>query len=189
MTRRSPLIVAVVVLIVSPALAQRAGYGPNSRVRSPHGPVFNPTLTPEWKEAGGNPLIYQQIMREKLAIAQQKAMQKQYQAMQKQAQAMQKQQAAFTKWYTEQAEKKEKGEETDPAFEAMFGDKAAEAKAKGASPPRTKAQFRAAMRKKAEAKRAGLDGGTAEGTDGTKASADGPETGAAAEVVGEVESP
>jgi hypothetical protein len=174
MTRRLVLVLTMMAVLASPAVAQRGGNRGNRTVQTPYGPVFNPTLSPEWRQAGGNPMVYQQIMRQRQMLAQQKA-------MQGQAKAMQKQQDAFNKWYSEQKAKRDKGEPTDAAFERMFGKTKANAQGEGegdapaeakAPTRKTKAQFRAEMRKKAEAQKAGLDGGVkpgATGTDGSEA--------------------
>jgi len=88
---------------------------------TPFGPVTNPTQTSEWRQAGGNPMIYEQIMTQKMMAAQQKAQNQQYQAMLKQ-------QKAFQKWTKEQAAKKAKGQPVDPAYQQML-DNEAQAKA------------------------------------------------------------
>ncbi len=80
---------------------------------TPYGPMTNPTQSAEWRQAGGNPMIYEQIMEQKMMQAQEKAMQQEYQAMQKQQQA-------FQKWVKEQKAKKDKGQPVDPAYQRML---------------------------------------------------------------------
>jgi hypothetical protein len=153
MGRRHLALVALLVLAgASPAFAQRGRVRANPVAQTPYGPVFNPAQSREWQQAGGNPMVYQQMMRQRMQQAQQKAQQQQYQALQKQ-------QAAFNKWYSEQKAKRDKGQPTDPAFDRMFGKTRSEgedATPAEAAPKKSKAQFRAEMRKKAEAQKSGL---------------------------------
>src|SRR4051794_39799829 len=58
---------------------------------SPDGPVFNPTQTPEWRQAGGNMERYQAIM-------QQKSMQQQQKLLDQQQKELSRRQQAFDKW-------------------------------------------------------------------------------------------
>lgn len=116
MKRLCSLVLLVIVLVSSSdAKAQRRGRG--GPAMTPYGPMANPTQSPEWRQAGGNPMIYQQLIEQKMMVAQQKAMQQQYQAMQKQQQA-------FEKWVKEQKAKKEKGQAVDPAYQQMLDQKA-----------------------------------------------------------------
>ncbi len=101
------------------AFAQRRGRS-NSPGMTPYGPEFSPA---EWKQAGGNPMIYEQIMEQKMMAAQQKAMQQEYQAMVKQQQA-------YQKWIKDQAAKKAKGQATDPMYDQMLAQEAAVQKAR-----------------------------------------------------------
>jgi hypothetical protein len=55
------------------------------------GPAYNPALTPEWRQAGGNYAVWEQIMMNKMAAQEQAAFQKQLAAYQKQVAAYQKQ--------------------------------------------------------------------------------------------------
>jgi hypothetical protein len=70
-----------VVLAVMPGLVL-AGPPKGGVVVSPFGPIYN-TNSPEWKMAGGNPLIYEQIMEEKMLMQQQQMFLKQQQQMMK----------------------------------------------------------------------------------------------------------
>ena len=103
----------LLVLMLAPpqaAPAQRGrGRGRDGPAMSVGGPVFNPTQTPEWRQAGGNIEVYEQLM-----------MQKQYQAEQKQYQAMLHQRQAHQKWLKGQAARKAKGQPVDPAYTQML---------------------------------------------------------------------
>jgi hypothetical protein len=70
-----------VVLALMPGLVV-AGRPRSGVVVSPFGPIYN-TNSPEWKMAGGNPLIYEQIMEEKMLMQQQQMLLKQQQQMMK----------------------------------------------------------------------------------------------------------
>ena len=59
----------------------------NAQPMTSYGPAFNPALTPEWRQAGGNPDVYQQIVMQKMAAAEQAAFQKQFTEYQKQMKA------------------------------------------------------------------------------------------------------
>jgi DNA polymerase III gamma/tau subunit len=98
---------------------QRGGRRANPMVQTPYESFQNPTMTPEWRRAGGNPMVYQQMMRQKMAGLQRQNMQKAYQEMRKQ-------QAAFQKWYAEQKALKDKGKPTDPMFDRLQAEKEAE---------------------------------------------------------------
>ena len=52
---------------------------------TPFGPVYN-TNSPEWRQAGGNPIVYQQIMEQKMMMQQQQMYMKQQQLYMKQQQ-------------------------------------------------------------------------------------------------------
>ncbi len=70
---------SVCVMLLALAFVSRAAEaqrGRNSPAMSPDGPVFNPTLTPEWKMAGGNPYVYEQIMEQKMQMLQMQQMMK-----------------------------------------------------------------------------------------------------------------
>jgi len=110
------LVLSALVLAGMPhsAWAQRGRSGP---AMTPYGPMTNPTQSPEWRQAGGNPMIYEQIMMQKMMAAQQKEMQKQYQALQKQQQA-------YEKWLKEQKAKKDKGQPVDPAYQQLLDNQA-----------------------------------------------------------------
>ena len=137
-------IALVLALVVAPrdAQAQRRG-GRSGVAMTPYGPVTNPTSTPEWRQAGGNPIVYQAIMDQKAAIAREKLMQQQAQAMQRQQQAARKQQQAYDKWIKDQKANKEKGKPVDPAYQRMLDQQtqvkaAADARAARAAAKKTK---------------------------------------------------
>ena len=108
----APVLIAAVLGTGQTALAQR-----RQTAMTPYGPVRNLTSTPEWRQAGGNPIIYQRIMEEKYQLAQEKA-------MKPQIQAMIKQQKAYEKWLADQKAKKEKGKPVDPEFQRMLDEEA-----------------------------------------------------------------
>lgn len=116
MNRRSLLVASLVVtLSVSVVYAGRGRgrmRGPVTVV-TPYGAYQNPTSSAEWRQAGGNPAMYQQLMQRKMAMYQQQVMTRQYEAMKKQQQA-------YEKWYKDQKAKKDKGQATDPAFDEML---------------------------------------------------------------------
>jgi hypothetical protein len=87
------LVALAVAGLSTTAHAQRYGrtYGP---AMTPFGPVYNPALSPEWRQAGGNPIIYEQIMQQKALIQQQKLMMQQQQAYNKYQQELAKQKKA-----------------------------------------------------------------------------------------------
>jgi hypothetical protein len=87
------------------AHAQRGRYGP---AMSAYGPVYNPTMSPEYQLWARNPEAYEQLM-----------MQRQMQMEYRQQQAMLKQQQQFEKWLKEQKAKKDKGQPTDPAYDQI----------------------------------------------------------------------
>ena len=104
-------------LVAAPSAAQAQRHGRGGPAMSVDGPVYNPTQTPEWRQAGGNLAVYQQIMEQKMLVAQQKQTQQNYQAMVKQQQA-------HDKWIKDQKAKKEKGKPVDPAFQQMLDQEA-----------------------------------------------------------------
>jgi len=85
MTRRFSLLAMLVGLLAVPSAAQAQHRGNrNAPAMTPYGPVYNPTQTPEWRQAGGNYAVWQQIMMQKMAAQEQAAFQKelaQYQKM------------------------------------------------------------------------------------------------------------
>lgn len=96
MARRLGFAVALTILTV-PGLVQ-AQYGRRfGGAMTPFGPVYNPAMTPEWRQSGGNPEVWQQLMMQKMAAQQQAAFQKQVQAYQKWAKANPKEAAALEK--------------------------------------------------------------------------------------------
>jgi ATPase subunit of ABC transporter with duplicated ATPase domains len=76
----------VLGLMVMPSMAH-AQRGRNVPAMSPYGPIYNPTQTPEWRQAGGNYEVWEQIMMQKMAAQEQAAFQKQLAAYQKWAKA------------------------------------------------------------------------------------------------------
>jgi hypothetical protein len=100
----------------APAHAQR-GYrrGP---AMTPYGPVYNPTMSPDYRLYASNPAAYEQMM-----------MNRQIQSANKQQQAAQKQQEQFQKWLKDQKAKKEKGKPTDPAYDQLLKYQEAQAQA------------------------------------------------------------
>ncbi len=120
------------------AQAQRYRNGP---VQTPWGPEQNVTQSAEWRQAGGNLEVYQQIMYQKYMAAQQKQ-------MDKENQEYVKQQQAFQKWVKEQAAKKAKGQPTDPAYDRMIAIQEQEQKAMEAQA--AKAAAKAAKKKPAK---------------------------------------
>ncbi len=103
-------VVLLTILVTSPRTAEAGRGGSRYRNASPwastaYGPVYNPALSPEFRQAGGNPYAYQQLLQRKLMAQQQ--------------QAMMKQQQAYMKWYKDQQSRKAKGQPTDPAFNQM----------------------------------------------------------------------
>jgi hypothetical protein len=66
-----------VILAAAPSVA--SARGPRGGVvNSPFGAMYN-TNSPEWKQSGGNPMVYEQIMAQKAMMQQQQAMIKQQQ--------------------------------------------------------------------------------------------------------------
>jgi len=65
--RLAPALLALAVLVPTSAYAQR-GFGRSHRgpAMTAFGPVYNPTMSPEWRMAGGNPVVYEQIMHMKM---------------------------------------------------------------------------------------------------------------------------
>jgi hypothetical protein len=68
----------------------------------PTAPAFNPMMTPEWRQAGGNYQVWEQLMMQKMAGQQQAAFQQQIQDYQKWAKANPKEAAALEKAYRDQ---------------------------------------------------------------------------------------
>ncbi|WP_435017471.1 hypothetical protein TA3x_005084 [Tundrisphaera sp. TA3] len=101
MTRRMSALAALVALSLVPGIAH-AGRGQYNRTPAmgPDGPIFNPAMTPEYRQARGSPEVYQQLMQQKLMIQQQK-----------EAMAYQKQMAAYLKSHPEAREQLEAQQE------------------------------------------------------------------------------
>jgi hypothetical protein len=76
---------------------------------TPDGPVYNFTMTPEYRLWASNPEAFEQLM-----------LQRQMAANAKQQQEMLKQQQAFDKWLKDQKAKKDKGQATDPAYDQLL---------------------------------------------------------------------
>ncbi len=85
MSRRSAIAMLAGLLILPTIAHAQRGMGRfrNSPAMSADGPVFNPTMTPEWQQAGGNMEVWQQIMAQKMAAREQAAFQKQLAEYQK----------------------------------------------------------------------------------------------------------
>jgi hypothetical protein len=128
-------------LLIGPETAQaqygRRRYGP---AVSAFGPVYNPSMSAEYRLWASNPEAYEQLM-----------MQRQYQYEQKLQQNYQKQQQAFQKWLKSQKAKKDKGQPTDPAYDQIMKQQemAAQAQLREATRPRGRAARRAASTKAA----------------------------------------
>lgn len=82
MNRRVAVLAFTVAVVLLPAgvFGQRWGRYGNTPPMSPYGPLYDPTT---WRQAGYNPIVYQQLMEQKMIMAQQKAMLKQQQMLQK----------------------------------------------------------------------------------------------------------
>jgi len=143
---RAIALAVLVTLLAVPGAAHAQRRGRSGPAMTPYGPVANPTQSAEWRQAGGNPIIYQQIMEQKLLAAQQKEMQKEWQALQKQKQA-------YDKWLKEQKTKKDKGQPVDPAYQQMLDREAQYKAAVEARAARATAKVEAAKAKKAAARK------------------------------------
>jgi hypothetical protein len=86
MIKRFGLVVLALGFVLVASLTAEARPPRGGSVQSPFGEVYN-TRSPEWKAAGGNILVYQQLMEQKLLLQQQQTMLKQQQQLQKQAKA------------------------------------------------------------------------------------------------------
>lgn len=162
-------------LLASAIFVALLGFGPaamaQQKAMTAYGPVRNYTTTPEWREAGGNPVIYQRILREKLRVAQEKA-------MKPQIDAMIRQQKAYDKWLIDQHAKLAKKKPVDPDFQRLLDEEAriqavlaAQAAAKQIQnlPPSKRAAAVAKKKREAReaeaAKRAAEEAATEEGDD------------------------
>jgi hypothetical protein len=93
MGRKLGLVAFFAVMVVLPVAAQaQRGFGryANTPPMTPYGPAIDPVL---WRQAGGNPEMYDQLLQRKMMFMQQQVMQKQ----QRQMQLMQKAQKAQKK--------------------------------------------------------------------------------------------
>jgi len=108
------------LLIGSSGVAQAQRGSRRGPAMTPYGQVYNPTQSPEWRQAGGNPIIYNQIIEQKLMAAQQKAMASQLKAAEAEYKALQKKQQAHERWLKEQKAKKEKNQPVDPAYQRLL---------------------------------------------------------------------
>ncbi|HEV3167549.1 MAG TPA: hypothetical protein VGZ22_26310 [Isosphaeraceae bacterium] len=72
-------IVAAALMLPSAAFGQRGRYS-NSAPMTPFGPAYDPTT---YRQAGYNPFVYEQLMEQKMMMAEQQAMLKQQQMLQK----------------------------------------------------------------------------------------------------------
>lgn len=73
------------VLAMTSGVAEAGGRGRGGAVMTPFGELYN-TNSPEWRASGGNPLVYQQIIEQKMLMRQQQQELKQQQSLQKQLQ-------------------------------------------------------------------------------------------------------
>lgn len=73
------LLCGLVLMTTSTAHAQRGrGRGRGGVVMGPDGPLYD-TRSPEWRMSGGNIFVYQELMEEKMELAQEKYMLQQMQ--------------------------------------------------------------------------------------------------------------
>ena len=103
----------VLILVGSVPVVGQAGSGRYSNVPAmgPDGPIFNPVMTPEYRQAGGNWEVYEQLMAQKMMQQQQKeamAYQKQMDAYFKANPAAKKQMEAQQKAYQQALEKQQR---------------------------------------------------------------------------------
>ena len=87
MSRRIVLSIAIGLALVPSIASAQMRRNRNAPAMTADGPVYNPTQTPEWRQAGGNYEVWQQLMMQKMAAQQQAAFQKQQAAYQKWAKA------------------------------------------------------------------------------------------------------
>jgi hypothetical protein len=91
MTRRMSLLAAVAALALIPLVAQARGYRRGGYVITPYGRMN--TNSPEYRMAGGNPMVYQQLMQQKLMMQRQQMLMKQQLKYMQQMQKKQKSQS------------------------------------------------------------------------------------------------
>ena len=96
----------------------------NGPAMTVYGPVYNPTMSPEYRLWANNPGAYEQLMMQRRALW----LQQQQKAAAKQQQALVKQRQAFEKWLKEQKKRKDEGKATDPAFDRYMSMNEAAAK-------------------------------------------------------------
>ena len=85
MRKSAGLIVLVGSVLAMTSGAAEAGGRRGGPVMTPFGELYN-TNSPEWRASGGNPLVYQQLVEQKMLMRQQQQELKQQQLMQKQMQ-------------------------------------------------------------------------------------------------------
>lgn len=109
---RTRLLVVAIVLAALPglALARGRGYGRSGPAQTIYGPVYNPTMSPEYRLWASNPAAYEQLM----MMRQQQFLMKQQQAY---ARQMKLQEQEFNKWVKAQKARKDKGLPTDPDYD------------------------------------------------------------------------
>ena len=93
MTRRVTLLALLAAALLSAPSAEARGYGRrgwSTPPMTPFGPMYDPTL---WRQAGGNPYVYDQLLQQRMMMVQQRAMMQQERMLQKQ----QRQQSAAPK--------------------------------------------------------------------------------------------
>lgn len=86
MRKHVGLAILLASIVLTPSLARARGYGGSTgTVMGPYGPLYN-TGSPEWKASGGNVILYEQIMEQKMMMQQQQMWVKQQQMWAKQQQ-------------------------------------------------------------------------------------------------------
>jgi len=91
MSRHFAALAVLAGLALVPSLAFARGYGRSGGyINTPFGQMN--TRSPEYKMSGGNPLVYQEIMQQKMMMQQQQMMMKQQQKYMQQMQKLAKQQ-------------------------------------------------------------------------------------------------
>ena len=134
------------ILLLTPAARAQGRFGRSGPAMTPDGPVWNPTQTPEWRQAGGNMEVYQMIMQQKM-----------FQAQLKQQQQLIKQQQAFQKWMKDQKAKKDKGQPYDKAYDQVVAQMNRAVQV--GTPPRTRHATTSRKTAKAKAKTKAATGG------------------------------
>lgn len=82
------LLVLLIAIPQSATAGRRRGYR-GGIVQGPFGPLYD-TNSPEWRQSGGNIMVYEQLMEQKMLLQQQKMFMRQQQMMLKQQQQQQR---------------------------------------------------------------------------------------------------